>query len=340
MPSVFAFSTLRSRIKPLCLSALAAGICGFLAPNPAAQTAGMGSLVYVNNSVVYVQNLATGATRSFEALESISRGGVSVSNTGIIAQIEERRGDVFWIRLTRLDGSIVREFSYQSKLSILVSGARISRDGTVVAFALNTTVPSSGFQDGRGDRVVTCTTQTDQDCVYFDNLRDPTWLPDNRLVGINYKRQFYISNGPVNFANPARSRIDPIGPNNLDQPESPETTPDGKNILFSTDEPNGHVYALDLSSQTVKQLTAGGWNQSRPMVSPDGQSLLYMQRCCQSIPGGVNTVGSASSYRIHRIPLNTRASTQTPYTQFVIRNAAGKTVPSDGRYGVTPAVLK
>jgi Tol biopolymer transport system component len=300
----------------------------------AAQNGNSGSLVYLDNRVVRVMNLGTGRSKDFSAIPFIE-GGVSVSETGVIAQLQRRdREDAVLIYLTKLDGTFIREFKYTEKYGFPVSGARISRDGRVVAFALATVLDNGE----RGDRVVTCEAQGANRCVYFDNLRDPAWLPDNRFVAINYGKQIYISNGPVNFANPAQSRVDVIGPNNLDRATRAETSRDGRYVVFSSRAGLPRVYTLNLQSGQVKTLTSDGIGQYTPLISNDGQFLYYTQQCCQKSPTGAG--GVATGWRLHRIAFRPENTTATPYLKNVLRDVAGKPLAPDGQYGMTTQVLR
>jgi hypothetical protein len=296
--------------------------------------AGTGSLVYISTATfngrprdgVYVLNLATGKTRVFEAVRYLE-GGVSASNTGLIAQLQEQSArDAVLIRLTRLDGSLVNEFVYTERYSFPKGGVRISKDGSVVAFALR-----SLLDDGkRGDRVVTCETSFKKSCVYFDNLSDPAWLPDNRLLTINYGRQVYVTNTRVDFDDPSSNKVTPIGSPTLLKAEDLDVTLDGQQAVFSS---QNRVYALNLKTTVVRQLTSGGLGQFRPMISPNGKVLFYLQQCCQERPGLGGSV--ATSLRVHGIGLKIDAVTETPYLKFVFRDAAGSPVKASGRYGVT-----
>jgi hypothetical protein len=297
---------------------------------------GSGSLVYINVTTfngrprdgVHVLNLASGKTQVFQAMPYLE-GGVSVSNTGVIAQLQEQSArDAVLIRLTRLDGTPVNEFLYTERYSFPKSGARISRDGSVVAFALRTLL-----EDGtRGDRVVTCETSFKKQCVYFNNLSDPAWLPDNRLVTINYGRQIYVSNTRINFDDPSSNDVTPLGSPTLVKAEDLDITPDGQHAVFSS---QNRIYALNLKTTVVSQLTSGGLGQFRPAISPNGKFLFYMQQCCQERPGP----GVATSLRVHGIALKINGVTETPYLKFVYRDAQGKPVKTDGQFGVTTRTL-
>jgi hypothetical protein len=316
------------------LSLILMGVGFALCAMATAQNKNSGSIVYADNRVIRVMNLGTGRTKSFSAIDFL-RGGVSVSDTGVIAQLQDRaREDAVLIYLTKLDGTFIREFKYTQKLSFPVGGARISRDGKAVAFSLGSLLDNGE----RGDRVVTCETMGEHRCVYFDNLRDPAWLPDNRFVAINYGRQLYISNGPVNFANPSQSRVDVIGPGNLDRASIAATSPNGKYVVFSSKAGVPRVYALNLQSGRVKTLTSDGIGQYTPLISNDGQFLYYIQQCCQKSPTGAG--GVATGGRLHRIPFRPDITTSTPYLKNVVRDAEDSPLDPDDQYGVTSQVLR
>jgi hypothetical protein len=310
-----------------------------------AQNSNAGSLVYfditkINGKTdygIHVMNLASGKTNIFAAVPYVE-GGVSVSETGVIAQLQrQERTDTVMVYLSKLDGTYITDFTWTEKNSFPISGARISRDGTLVAFALKTILGN----EKRGDRVVACETQnkTKIRCVYFDNLRDPAFLPDNRLVGINYEKQIYISDAPINVADPPSNNVTPVGPGTLDRAQNTATTADGKHVIFSSKAGIPRVYALNLQTGLVKTLTSDGIGQYNPVVSSDGKSLYYIQQCCQKAAtgSGVFTRGA-----VHRIPLNTNATTPTPYAKNFLNNAEGKSVGPSGitGYGVTSQSLR
>ena len=306
-------------------------ICGLLLMQAAstAQNTTSGSVVYMDNSSIRVTNLTNGKTKSFSAISYAVRG-VSVSDTGVIAQLQERsRDDAVLVYLTKLDGTFIKEFTYAEKRSFPVSSARISRDGQLVVFALRTLFPNGQ----RGDRVVACEIFTERDCALYDNLRDPAWLPDNRFVAVNEGKQFYISD-PINFQDFSKNRVNPIGPDTLDRANLVNTSPDGRYAVFSSKAGVPRVYALNLQTGNLKAITEGGVGQHTPTVSPDGKFLYYMQPCCQRTPGlggGVST-----GWRLHRIPFRPETTTPTPYLQNVLRDSDGSPLDPDGQYGLTP----
>jgi hypothetical protein len=305
-------------------------------PPPSAAPSLTGSIVREDNGVIYVTNAATGAETSFQAIP-FNKGGVSVSKTGIIAHLQERElnPEGVVVRLTRLDGSIVREFTYAQNLSFVTNrgGARISPDGKWVAFAMNTDIGAAG----RADRTYVCNTEGTLSCSFWDYNDDPGWTADNRLLAVDENgTQIYRSNAVLS-TNPADNRLDAIGPSNLQGAQSPEGTPDGNGIVFSTGNALPRVFGLNLSSGAVTSLLSDGLSQDLPLAVAD--SLLYLQPCCANRNGGGTTAGILS-HTVHRIPLNlnTTVSSPTGYINepgLYLQGAGGK-LRTVERYGYTP----
>ncbi len=301
-------------------------------------TGATGSIVREDNGVIYVTNVATGVETKFETVP-FNKGGVSVSKTGIVAHLQERdrNPEGVLIRLTRLDGTIVREFTYEQKLTFVNNrgGARISPDGKWVAFALNTDIGDAG----RADRTYVCNTEGAISCSFWNYNNDPGWTADNRLLAVNEDgTQIYRSNAVLS-TDPLQNRLDPIGPSNLQGAQAPEGTPDNKGIVFSTGNALARVLGLNLTTGTVTTLLTDGLSQELPLAVET--SLLYLQPCCANRNGGATTAGILS-HTIHRIPLNLSTTVNSP-TGYVnepglyLQGSGGK-LKTVERYGYTPAV--
>ncbi len=302
-------------------------------------TGATGSIVYEDNGRIYVVNVATGAKSDFAALQFVS-GGVSVSRDGTVAHLQEdfgNPGGVF-IRLTRLDGTLVREFGVQKDLSNINNngGARISPDGKWVAFSINTDL---GGNLGRADRTYVCPTVGNTLCSFWNYNREPGWTADNRLLAVDERRtQIYRSNANLSTT-PSQNRLDPIGPDNLQEAYSPEGTADNNGVVFSQGSITlSRTFGLNIATGTVRQLLTGGVAQRLPLVV-DG-NLLYLQPCCANRNGGGTTAGILSS-SMHRLPLNLAGTLDSP-TGFV--NEPGfyllsgtDRLRTTQRYGYTPA---
>ena len=67
--------------------------------------------------------------------------------------------------------------------------------------------------------------------------------------------------------------------NMVDQPESPDLSPDGRRVAFSAlDNAVGDIYLLDLDTDEVTNLTADDFADYAPTFSPDGSYLVYLAR--------------------------------------------------------------
>jgi Tol biopolymer transport system component len=192
-------------------------------PNPTPSptpTGTAGSIVYEDIGRIYVVNVSTGAVFDYLALQ-YAKGGVSVSRDGTVAHLQEyfaSPGGVI-IRLTRLDGTLVREFNVLKDLSNINNngGARISPDGKWVAFSINTNISAIGQSSSRADRTYVCNTVGIVSCSFWNYNREPGWTADNRLLAVDEARtQIYRSNANLS-TDPSQNRLDPIGPGNLQE---------------------------------------------------------------------------------------------------------------------------
>jgi Tol biopolymer transport system component len=298
--------------------------------------ASTGSIVYENNGRIYAVNVATGATTEFAALQYV-QGGVSVSRDGTVAHLQEyfnAPGGAF-IRLTKLDGTLVREFTVEKDLTNINNngGARISPDGKWVAFSINTDL---GGNAGRADRTYLCATADNSECNFWNYTREPGWTADNRLLAVDENRkQLYRSNANLVVAN--TNRLDPIGPGNLQEAYSPEGTADGNGVVFSQGSISlSRSFGLNLTTGAVTQLFTGSIYQRLPL--PVGNSLLYLQGCCVN-PNG--TGQGTLSNTLHRAALNIDATQDSPtnsINQGSYLQSGGQPLRTTQRYGYTPAV--
>ncbi len=305
-------------------------------PNPPPSPTAAGSIVYEGIRFIYVVNVATGVQTEITPLEFI-QGGVSVSLDGTVAHLQENfsaAGGVI-IRLNRLDGTLVREFTVEKDLTNINNngGARISPDGKWVAYSINTDL---GGNAGRGDRTYVCNTVGTILCTFWNFRREPGWTADNRLLAVNEARtQIYRSNANLSTT-PSQNSLNPIGPSNLQEAYSPEGTADNNGLVFSQGSITlSRTYGLNIATGVVKQLMTGGLSQRLPLAV--GSNLLYQQPCCAN-SSGTNTLRS----NIHRIPLDINATIDSPtglvnQSGYILRFALGE-INTNQRYGYTPAV--
>jgi WD40 repeat protein len=65
----------------------------------------------------------------------------------------------------------------------------------------------------------------------------------------------------------------------LDEPESPDYSPDGKKVVFAAlENGTGDIFLVDLATKQITNLTKDNFADSAPTWSPDGQSIIYLAR--------------------------------------------------------------
>jgi hypothetical protein len=65
----------------------------------------------------------------------------------------------------------------------------------------------------------------------------------------------------------------------VDEPESPDFSPDGRRVAFAALQGGtGDIFILDLQTQEVTNVTKDSFADSAPTWAPDGRSLVYMAR--------------------------------------------------------------
>jgi hypothetical protein len=65
----------------------------------------------------------------------------------------------------------------------------------------------------------------------------------------------------------------------LDEPESPDYSPDGKKVVFAALQNGvGDIFVVDLATKDITNLTKDNFADSAPTWSPDGQSVVYLAR--------------------------------------------------------------
>ena len=65
----------------------------------------------------------------------------------------------------------------------------------------------------------------------------------------------------------------------VDDPESPDISPDGTKVAFAALQGGvGDIFVVDLATREVTNLTKDGFADSGPTWSPDGQSIIYVAR--------------------------------------------------------------
>ena len=87
----------------------------------------------------------------------------------------------------------------------------------------------------------------------------------------------------------------------VDEPESPDFSPDGQTIMFSAlNSGVGDIYQIDLASHEVTNLTNNPLADYAPFYSPDGSFAIYMSRI-------------SGNNKLFRLDLETREQTQITF---------------------------
>lgn len=89
--------------------------------------------------------------------------------------------------------------------------------------------------------------------------------------------------------------------NMVDEPESPDFSPDGRTVAFSALQGAvGDIYLLDLDTREVTNLTEDGFADYAPTFSPDGSYLVYVARI-------------SGNNKLFKLDLETKAKTQLTF---------------------------
>jgi TolB protein len=106
---------------------------------------------------------------------------------------------------------------------------------------------------------------------------DPVWSPDGRSIAF-----VLIKDGKKALAliDPVDGKVEVLGPTGQ-SPIHPAFTPDGKSLLYCTDDDlrppaknESEIYAIDLATRKVTTLISGGVN-TFPVMSPDGRRIAW-----------------------------------------------------------------
>jgi hypothetical protein len=92
-----------------------------------------------------------------------------------------------------------------------------------------------------------------------------------------------------------------IAMKSVDEPESPNFSPDGKTIAFAALRGAvGDIYAVDLATEKITNLTEDNFNDSGPTYSPDGKYIIYVARV-------------SGNEKLFRLDLDTKKKTQVTF---------------------------
>lgn len=244
---------------------------------------GNGSLVFTfpddfngsTESLVHVLDVPTGRDSVFVQAES-AEDDVNASREGLIAQMSEG-GDQYFVTVTDKTGTVIHEWGFELEFSFLMDGPQISPDGSKIAFTVNYLPP--GDDEDRDSLVIVANADGSNfsSSITLPGAQSVSWTPDGRLIGTDFTDTLepasfiFVSNAELSdfpFVNDAP----------LDDPQYPTMTPDGRYVVYGLD--LGELYALEVATQNISQLTSDGLDQFRPAISPDGRWLAFQQQCC------------------------------------------------------------
>ena len=138
-------------------------------------------------------------------------------------------------------------------------------DGSVIRHLTN------GFDQDRGYEFII------QPGMRFNTVPWLSWAPSGDQIGYfvrSEKSRTLILQNVL-----SRDVDDRIEMDEVDDPESPDISPDGRNVAFAALQDGvGDIFVIDLDTRALTNLTNDGFADSGPTWSPDGQSIIYVAR--------------------------------------------------------------
>ena len=111
----------------------------------------------------------------------------------------------------------------------------------------------------------------------FNTVPWLAWAPDGDHLAYFVRKNKYKSLVIQNIVTREIEQI--IDLDMVDEPESPDFSPDGRSVVFSAlTRAIGDIYRIDLATQEVTNLTEDALADYAPVYSPDGNSLLHLKR--------------------------------------------------------------
>jgi hypothetical protein len=140
-----------------------------------------------------------------------------------------------------------------------------SEDGSVVRHLTN------GFDQDRGYEFIV------QPGMRYNTVPWLSWAPSGDQIGYfvrSKKSRTLILQNVL-----SRDVDDRVALDDVDDPESPDISPDGRQVAFAAlQEGVGDIFVVDLDTRELTNLTNDGFADSGPTWSPDGQSIIYVAR--------------------------------------------------------------
>ena len=140
-----------------------------------------------------------------------------------------------------------------------------SEDGSVVRHLTN------GFDQDRGYEFLI------QPGMRFNTVPWLSWSPSGDQIGYFVRSE---KSRTLVLQNVLTRNIDKrVALETVDDPESPDISPDGRRVVFSALRGGvGDIFLLNLDTEELTNLTNDGFADSGPTWAPDGQSIIYVVR--------------------------------------------------------------
>ena len=138
-------------------------------------------------------------------------------------------------------------------------------DGSVIRHLTN------GFDQDRGYEFII------QPGMRFNTVPWLSWAPSGDQIGYfvrSEKSRTLILQNVL-----SRDVDDRIEMDAVDDPESPDISPDGRKVVFAALQGGiGDIFVVDLETRALTNLTNDGFADSGPTWAPDGRSIIYVAR--------------------------------------------------------------
>jgi hypothetical protein len=172
-------------------------------------------------------------------------------------------------------GAVSIEPSPSGDLIAVVTGNRKDReldivlvsakDGSVVRHL------TKGFDQDNGFEFII------QPGMRFNNVAWMSWAPSGDRIAYFVRQE---KSRTLILQNVLNRQIDQrIQMRTVDDPESPDISPDGRKVAFAALQGGvGDIFVVDLETQEVTNVTKDAFADSGPTWSPDGRSIMYVAR--------------------------------------------------------------
>ena len=126
-----------------------------------------------------------------------------------------------------------------------------------------------------------------------------SWAPEGDHLAYFVRRNKYKS---LVIQNVVTGKIEHlIDMDVVDEPESPDFSPDGRSVVFSAlGRAIGDIYRFNLDTEEITNLTEDEFADYAPVFSPDGKSVLHLKRI-------------SGNNKLFRLDLETREQTQLTF---------------------------